>query len=80
MKILDLENRERNVEYVKKIIHETKDMNDETIEKEMIEVVIIGNKSSWVTWYEYDAFRLLNKDIDIIDDHLTITKIIVEDD
>ena len=75
MKVLDLDGKERDVKYVKKIIHDTYDMNGKKIQTEMVEVVIIGKLREWTTWYEHNDFRELNSDVEIEDDHLMIDEI-----
>ena len=75
MKITDLDGKERDVKYVKKIIHDTFDMNGKKIQNEMVEVIIIGRLREWTTWYKYNEFKELNSNIEIEDDHLVIEEI-----
>lgn len=66
MKIIDTNNKERNVKYIKKFIDSERDsISGEMISKDYVEVEIIGNSMNWKQWYPFDDFIKFNPGIKI---------------
>jgi len=63
MKIIDINEKEREAESIKVINHETTDKDGNIVNEEFAEVVIKGKNRTWTEWYPLKIFKELNKEV-----------------
>ena len=63
MKVIDINGKEREVKYTKKIHHNVVDATSAvTVEEVFVEVLILGHNNTWLEWWPFDEFKRFNPD------------------
>jgi len=66
MKIVDINGKEKEAKYVKKVKHKIYDqINEQYIEEEYVEALIVGKKFKWKEYYPLDEFKKMNPGVEI---------------
>lgn len=61
MKVIDINGKEREVKYMKKMNHSFLDaVSGEQVTEVFVEVMIIGHNNEWVEWWPLDEFKRFN--------------------
>ncbi len=65
MKIIDTDNKIRNISNIKKAVYVIKDKDNNEIKEDFIEVMIKGKGRSWIQFYPLDEFKKFNPKVRI---------------
>jgi len=67
MRIIDVNGKKRDVESIKKMVHQVPDKDGNMIDEEYAEAVINGRyrKGTWKEWYPLEKFKEMNPKVKI---------------